>query len=825
MKNLQPRLLSTSIVAVLMLGATGAQAQSTTASDANPASEAADPGKQSREAAAGSDSVTKLETITVTARGVREPLQRAPLPITAVSGETIGKKGLTDITDIAAISPSFSFQAPFGRNLDRPVIRGMSNILGEPNASFFINGIFVDGEVSSYGLENIERVEVIRGPQSAQFGRRTFSGAVNFITADPGARPGGKVTLGAGNYGKEKMGLFYSAKTDDGTFGFDVSYNKTSNDGIFRNQASGKKDLGGRSSQSAMLAAYWSPIDKLEITARVMEQKNRDQMFPIQRLGSANMNCYLPQYTGALLGGRTPILANRNMGAFCGEVSAPDSYAMNTEEFRVAGYFPGTKYNYNRTSLQVEYFFDNGWSLTSTSAYNEDESYLGVDQDYSAARGFGGAFESISSTTGSDWSQNIQLSSDQSLAVSGSLGVYYYKQKAGPGYRGDLTGFFLPPSRSVQTIRTNPDEETISDAIYGMLKWDINKSWTASVEARYARDEIGKAGVDVRVLSGVTYSRPYDLNTKYSNFTPRATLTYHVNDFINVYGLVSKGTKPGGFNLDVQRADFTDAGRDLLVGQGLDYFDQEKAWNYELGFKSDLLDGALRLNAGIYQIDWDNQQLTQGSPVQLRNNTMFSTSYIANIGKSRVRGLELESQWAFAEGWLANLTYSYTDAKVVDYPSQSQADLFCTVPPPNINQPCANASGNHLPMVPKHLASLGLLYTGQFGAGWGYDVNFDTHYQSRNYGQVDNLAIIPAKVTSNLRFNLRPTEKIQISAYVNNVFDDDTPSGVLGYIDPTTFVARPAIPPVTGYEVTTLRDVAISPSLPRMYGVELSVRF
>ncbi|MDZ3799022.1 MAG: TonB-dependent receptor [Xanthomonadales bacterium] len=821
MKKLQPRLLSSSILTVLMLGSSGAWAQSS-------APDTPDVGGQSASAteqAKGEDPATLLPSITVTARGVAESLQKVPLPITAISSETIEKKGLADISDIAAITPSFSFQAPFGRNLDRPVIRGMSNILGEPNASFFINGVYVEGNVSAYGLENIERVEVIRGPQSAQFGRRTFSGAVNFITADPGSRPGGKVTLGFGNNGQEKTSLFYSARSESGTFGFDASYYKAGNDGLFHNQASGRKDLGGRESQSAMLAAYWSPTDKLELTARVMNQRNRDQMFPIQRLGANRMNCYLPQYTGASIGGVIPILSSRQTGAFCGQAPAPDSFAINTKEYLAAGYLPGTKYNYLRSSLQAEYFFDNGWNLTSTTAYNENESYLGVDQDYSGARGFGGAFESIGFTTSSDWSQDLVLNSDQSLPVSGSIGTYYYKLEAGRGYRGDLTGFFLPPTRSVQTIPTNPDESTVSKAVYGMLRWSINDKWSTSLETRYARDEIRKAGVDVRVLSGQTYSRPYNLNTSYSNFTPRLSLTHHINDHVNVFGLVSRGTKPGGFNLDVQRADFTEQSREALIAQGLHKFDQEKAWNYELGLKSDLLDGALRLNAGIYQIDWDNQQLTQGSPVDLRNGTMFSTSYISNIGKSRVRGFEFESQWAFAEGWLANLTYSYTNAEVVEYPSQSQADLFCSTPPPNIHLPCANAKGNNLPLVPKNLASLGLLYTGQFGSGWGYDASFSTSYQSSNFGSLNNLAIIPAKTVSNLRFNLRPTENFSVSAYVNNLFDDDTATGVLGYIDPTRSVARPNVPPLTGLQVTNLSDVALSPSLPRMYGVELSYRF
>src|SRR5690606_13423653 len=212
---------------------------------------------------------TQLDTVTVTARGVAESLQEMPLPITAFSDKTIEAKGLTDVRDIAALTPSFSFRSGYGRGFDRPVIRGMSNIQGEPNASFFIDGVYVEGDISSYGLENIQRVEVIRGPQSAAFGRRTFSGAVNFITKRPGSVPGGKLTLGAGNYGQEKMGLFYSGGNEDGSFGYDISLNKRGNDGVFYNQAAGRKDLGGNETVSGMAAIAWSPTDNLDITARV----------------------------------------------------------------------------------------------------------------------------------------------------------------------------------------------------------------------------------------------------------------------------------------------------------------------------------------------------------------------------------------------------------------------------------------------------------------------------------------------------------------------------------------------------------------------------
>ncbi|WP_442683195.1 TonB-dependent receptor [Stenotrophomonas sp. JC08] len=811
MKNIKPDLLYSSITLALLLCAGNAVADVGEEAGAPPAS--------------GNATVHSLDQITVTARGVAEPLQQMPLPISAISEATIEKKGLVDVRDIAAMSPSFSFKSGYGRGFDRPVIRGMSNIQGEANASFFIDGIYVEGDISSYGLENIQRVEVVRGPQSAAYGRRTFSGAVDFITRRPGSAPGTKLTLGAGNYGQEKLGLFHSGGSEDGTFGYDISVNKRGNDGLFYNQTSQKKDLGGTETISGMVAVAWSPTEKLDITARVMQQKSRDEHFAIATIGSENLNCYLPQETGALYFGLYPILANRHRGYWCGDVKAPTEYGINTDEFTAAGYFAGRKTDFLRTSLRAEYFFDNNWTLTSTTAYNDSSTYAGTDQDYSSDRGYGGAFETFTNTAVKNWSQDLRLSSDQSLAVSGLAGLYYYNQQAQPGWLGDLTGFVLPGNRSVVPVPTNPDDETTNKAVYGMVNWKINEQWTTSIEARYAWDEISKGGVDRRVLGASTYVQPWALNETFTSFTPRWTLSYQAADNLNVYGLVSKGTKPGGFNADVYRADFLDSERDRLIAAGVDSFEEEEATNYELGIKSDWLDGTLRVNANVYLIDWTNQQLTLTGPVTRRNGTLFSTSYTTNVGESEIQGFELESQWVFAQGWLASLAYSYTDAEIKNFVNQDQADLFSSAVAPSLSDPAANAAGYTLPRVPKHKATLGLMYDGAFANGWEYTLNTDVAYEGRRYVQVDNLASMGAATRTNLRFTLRPSDSLQVSAYVTNAFNDRTPEEAQRAIDPMAYVALPAVPPLSGLAVSNLRDFGISPAMPRMYGVEVSYKF
>ncbi|WP_222566209.1 TonB-dependent receptor [Novilysobacter antarcticus] len=815
----RPKLLSACIAATLFVAAPQAFAQQAETQ----------PADQTPPATATSEydaTATQLDTVTVTARGISESLQKAPLPISVISSKQIEEQGLVDVNDIAAITPSFSFRSGYGRGFDRPVIRGMSNIQGEPNASFFIDGIFVVGDVTSYGLDNIQRVEVIRGPQSAEFGRRTFAGAVNFITQRPGSSVGGKVTLGGGNYGSEKLGVFYSGGSEDGSFGYDLSLTKRGNDAIYFNDYSGKTDLGDTETQSFMAAAAWAPIDNLEITARVMRQKSRDGHFAIDLLGVDKMNCYLPEYTGGVGPGGFPVLASRKKGYYCGDIPGPNEYGINTSEFVAAGWMPGRKTDLSRNSLVFDYAFDNGWNFTSTSAYNETVTYAGTDQDYSSMRGLGGGFESINQTNLMDWSQDLRVSTDQSLPVSGKLGLYYYNQSSHPGFFGDLSGFVLPGNKSVTPYPTNPQDSTINKAIYAMVNWRINDQWTASAEGRYAQDEISAAATDNKPLGGVMYSQSYSLAEKFKSFTPRVTLSYQAADNINIYGLYSEGTKPGGFNTSVYRADLSDAGRDQLIARGLESFKEEEATNYELGIKSDWLDQSLRVNASLYQINWDNQQLTETGAVARKDGSFFSTSYTTNVGETRIRGFELETQWLFAQGWLGSFNYSYNDAEIINFFSQAQADLFCADPTSaSSGAACASSAGNTLPRAPKHSASLGLTYDGTFSNGWGWTAYGDASYEGRRYVQVDNLASIAPSTRTNFRFAVSPNDALQVSAFVTNAFNDRTPEDVQRTLDPSKTVWTPNVPPLVGPGAGNLTDFAVSPSLPRMYGIEVQYRF
>ena len=499
--------------------------------------------------------------------------------------------------------------------------------------------------------------------------------------------------------------------------------------------------------------------------------------------------------------------------------------------FEAAGLKAGVEGKSTRTSVKADYSFDNGWTLGSTTGYNRFERYAGTDQSYDGVRALvvpagpvnitvPGALQTFNLQRSKDWSQGLRLSSDQSRPLAGLVGLYYFKLQGLPGYAGDLS--------SGIPVANDPGNEAENRAIYAQVRWHIDDRWTTSLEARYAEDRLSLDGSDTRIVGGVSYTRNFNASVKYDSFTPRWTLSYQAADNVNLFALVAKGNKPGGFNTFVYDARLTDEASAALIAQGLNRINEEEVTNYELGLKSDWLDNTLRVNANVYQIDWSNQGLTVASTVQQRNGTPFSTSYTVNVGETRIRGFELESLWAFAPGWRASLAYAYTDSEIKRFSSQDQADLMGTPanPNPGPDDALASVAGNKSPLVPRNKLSLGLGYDADLANGWNLSANWDTTYESARFVQVHNLARFGASTLRNFRLSLSPNEAWRFTAYVNNVFDDDTPQGGLRYLSfEAPRIMVPNIAPAAGYASVQQRAFGVTAPMPRMYGIEVSYRF
>ncbi len=850
-----------------------------------------------------------LNDIVVTARKREENLQEVPLSVKAFTAESIEAAGLRSVADLATQTPGFSFRSAFGRTADRPVIRGMSNIQGRANAAFFLDGIFISGSTAGLPLDNLERVEIIRGPQSALYGRNTFSGAVNFIPRKAGNDPHGQISATIAEAGTLDVSGYLSGPLVKDKLFVEVNARAYTFGGQYVNASDPTTKLGAEKSRSAGISVRFKPVEDFELTGRVYYSEDRDaspaialigrtfgQTFPLPAVGLQlnGINCYFPTLTGAT--GTSfavspprvvPIANTRQRGSWCGAVPLPTTFAINSAEYRSAGFPYALERDMLRTSLKAEYSLGD-WTIIGTGAYNKRIQPNFQDQDYSDARVAG--FETYAKDGQTDKSFEFKIQSPAKQPLRGQFGVYLYSEKDNAdNFSGDLRKLVNGGNGTV--FRVGDDASQLprnsvflssarNIAVFGQLEYQITDQFKVSAEARYQEDKIAFTGTSTASVTIAGVSTPFTRNitadlssAKYKAFLPRFTVDYKLNDDALIYAVVAKGNKPGDFNTGVYSAIYDDAQVADFTARGLASFKEETVWSYEAGVKTSWFDKRLVANLSAYFLDWKNQQLTQTTTGVRRDGALAALSFTTNVGKSQVKGLELELTARPTEYLELRASYALQDTKIKNYVVDDQADFFITaadvaalnatplfngltfaslptlntivpgsVPPRRfvqseintINQArvdAANAliaskgntAGNALPRVPMHQIQLGATLFANLANDWKASFRADLSYESKRFIQVDNFGYSDGAFDLKLRATVE-YERFKFTAFLNNALNDKTPVDVLRYIDTQQVFLGPNL---RGFGNSSIfpRDFAVTAPRKRQAGVTLSYKF
>ena len=717
------------------------------------------------------DDEMDLEEVIVTARKREENLQEVPLSVTAFNATTLQDYRMFSPEDIAAFTPGFSFVNSFGRDSDRPVVRGMSNILGSPNASFFIDGVFVPGTIASTELQMLERVEVIKGPQAALYGRATFSGAINYVTRRPTNEMEGQVTITVAEHDTTNTNAYVSGPIVEDSLYFYVGAGFNEYGGEYNNTISGD-EVGGEETTTFTGKLLWTPTDSFEASLKLTSQKDDDDHIALWLQGADYNNCFQPDASRPAA-----------RGYYCGTVKTNDEVTLRTDFLPN----PGIERDVMRTSLNMDWELGNGWTISSITGYQETETDRQIDVSYGGYDAFA-FFNAFYSPTGQFWrvqeeeeetfSQELRLSSSVDQRLRWSVGAYWYDsefEQTVDDRINPLTSFesALDPSVSRQEPNSFPEKTTVENfAIFGSVEFDFTDALTGTVEVRQATDDI--ESVFYPYLPGQeteTFSEEFD------SFTPRFTLTYLASDSLTVYGNIAKGTKPGGFN---------DSGSPKIA------YDEEEAWNYEVGVKTTILNGRGTWNSSVYMIDWTDQQLTFNA--QRPDGSL--TSFIDNVGETSVTGFETELSMMLTDNWDLTANYSYTNAEIDEYINTDQAILVGCNPQATDYYDCIQANGsvegNQTPRSPKHQASLRTMFRIPMGAGEWY-VGGDIRYEGSKFAQVHNLAQTGSRTVVGAQAGYR-TDRWEVTVWGKNLTDDDTAMDILRYIDTQAFVSQPGPP-------------------------------
>jgi len=802
------------------------------------------------------------DEIVVTARKREENLQEVPLSISVLSGQQLQDRGISNNYEVALFTPNFSTSKALGRNLDRPVIRGMSSpsVGGEPNASYFIDGVFVSSSIATATTNAVERVEVLRGPQSAQFGRATFSGAVNYVTRKPADTWGGEVDLKSGSdedyrvaglisgpLFSDQLGLLISAGYEN--YGGEWN-NKLSPDAAttspappFFNfafedppQRGDSSSLGGEETKDVLVKLTWTPNDASEINFKYSYTKGDDDHFAslIPADLSSQLNCYLPEdpanpapveakppFSNQFIDQSAPNWAT-SPGDFCGSfdaegldsrlnlpdledgVTVVDDYFGDTgltEAERTAlGAKPGTRRETDRFLLDVSQDFGD-WNLSGRAAYNEDDFEQVYDLDRNATRALVGLFHFAVPQKKEDYSIELRVSSPLERRVRGSIGGYLYDfegKDTGRSFTGAnvLTGTDDNFGNPIVAMPTAPRNKTETD------NYAIFGSLDVDLTDQWSLALEGRWGEDKKKIIGG--NRQTD-SEKTTAFTPRITLRYEPTDSIMLYGLAAKGNKPADFNTRYYDTGTLVAALEEAREEGLNTIEEEEQWTYEAGIKSDWFERRLILNLSAFYIDWTNQAIFILEQIQTVNPTVVSsTTILQNAGKTEITGFEFESVFAANEHLNIVANYGYNDG---EFQSGFDASLEAATGDGDL-------SGKEIPSSPKHTASLSVTGTNQISAGLDAFIRADYIYESERWVQAANFNKLDDRKLANLRIGVEGA-RWTLTGYVNNLLEDDTPWAAPVFVDFTNALASGTAP----------NFYSLSPSRGRHYGVEFQARF
>jgi iron complex outermembrane receptor protein len=786
-----------------------------------------------------------LQEIVVTARKREEALQDVPLTVTAVAAVQIEERGIRDARDLALFVPGFSNVASFGRSSnERPTIRGQSNILGAPNASYFVDGVYISGSATSTETANLERIEVIKGPQASLYGRATFAGAVNYVTKRPADTFEGKITATLGEFDQRDVTAYISGPIGDGSLGFFLAGTHTELGGYYDNPLDSRDDLGAEQTDALTAKLVWTPNDATRITGLITYAEDSDAPPALGLQGRSFNNCQLFD----------PVSRPRSRGYYCGEVVSLDQLAIGqlTDQFPN----PGTRRDRTRAALTGSFTFGDGYELVSTSAYSQEDYEVQIDVTYAGyvvgrllpsqvpvaasplAAQFSndGAFQRINAEERSDFSQELRLSSPVDRAFRWSLGAYYFNAND-DATRNDKVypnGGLIVPNGSAAL--TYVDIE--NTALFGGLEYDLNDKWTVTAEVRRAEETVDQASFAFATnATSRTASAP--LSASFKSTTPRFTLRYKANPDLTLFANYAEGTKPGGFNSGTAIQLLLIEGRPIEIKE-------EESEVIELGAKFSL---SPRITGSItaYDIKLLNQQLTQNI-VGAIGTQVVATSFIENSGETSSKGIEFELNARLANGFDVSLGAALIDATFDAYLNSDQAALYSPFPSSTFsaisatnpngcgtlgasaadnaaacaarvaqnNAEYGNVAGQRTPRSPEWNGYISTRYSTPLTEGISLVLGADLTAEGSKYAQVHNLIETGDRMYLNARVGFE-SDNWNVTLWGRNLNDDDTPLDILRYIDGR------GIPSYFGGFAT--RAFTISLPKPRQFGLTASYKF
>lgn len=620
-----------------------------------------------------------IEEITVTARRRTESLQDTPIAISAMTSEGLEARGIDNVTQIGDFTPNVKFNSSVPVSASNATaaifIRGIGQndyqLSADPGVGLYLDGVYISRGVGNVlDVLNVERIEVLRGPQGTLFGRNTIGGAVSVVTKKPGTEILGSFDLTTGSFGRIQAKGSIDLPLAPGIYtSFAGFFHKR--DGYVKGVVAGAPDLGDTDNLAGRFAIRFEPSSDLTIDIAVDGSRTRENSAPNVAI-AIDENAPAAQYWNAAYSGAPAVCTNladpsrlSNQSCFNsqwalapyqhgGTFSAVSAIFANGNP---EPYRSGSDVNIWGASGTIEWKLAENISLKSITAYRKVTGFWTRDSDHSPAS----IIQTNSDWTQDQFSEELQLGGDFGDGkVNWLLGGYYASEK---GNHKDLVNIVDAVFLSGAVLKGK------SLAFFGQATWEIVSDLNLTAGLRWTEDEktfnnANQFVVEAGFLTGAPFNPdgsglqdgdplmgPLGQSSTVNDkaWTPMASLSYRFSPELLTYLSYSKGFKGGGFTQRV-----------FPPFAFIPSFKPETSTTYEFGFKSDLLDRHLRLNGAIFMNDYNNLQITVNDP------TLGFAPIIQNAARARIKGFELELQARPIDGLLIEGGLGYLDAQYRD---------------------------------------------------------------------------------------------------------------------------------------------------------------
>lgn len=668
-----------------------------------------------------------IEEIVVTALKRSSTVVDTPAAITAISSTEIEDKGITSMHDLKHLVPSMNFTNVLGaQNI---TIRGIGQFNGNPGVSVSTDGIFQSRAHSSQlGEMDLERVEVLRGPQGTLYGRNSIGGVVNLITKNPTQDVDGYVKLGYGEYDITTAEAAFGGGISDNTSFRLVVHGTEQGEGFYDCLNAGCGEQGYTDKQAF----------RLKIKSDISDTVSAELMVAsVETEGTPDPYGWLTENTELSTAFGIPQLAAADKSTKPHEIyQTPTSQSVNGTNM--------TDREYDVSSLTLKIETEIG-TITSITANQEFKDQFNLDRDGTAELLFD--TEDISNTETFTQELNLNIERDTMSLV---FGLFYMDDETSRHTHFDNPQIVLGfPAPSMFDFK-HDKMDTESEAYFADGTFDLSDTTRLSLGIRRTTDEFTSKQdnfisvlVPMPVIAAQTCDR--EVVTEYSSTTSRAVIQHDLSSDSNVYASLSEGYKAGGY----------------ATYECTDPYDPEEVTSLEFGFKGNLSDNT-SLNASLFRYDYTDFQVLQVVGIQ---------TVTRNAGDATVNGLEVEAMSNINDSLSVNYGLTLLDATYGEFLNTNGIQ-------PELGEQQLN--GNYLTNAPKVSINLGLNYTTAMESGASLTYRANAAYKSRIYFSEFNEYSQDAYTIVDLNLIWESADETMRSRFfIKNATDEDYISGYL----------------------------------------------